>query len=116
MATPVTWSATPVTWDAGAVEWWEQSSGEDDTTAPLTPEQIRALIVADAVEIEFGAELLDENDVVIGDLSGDLAGGEIEHHSYADVHGTCRLRLTRELDWVNTRVRPYMRITGKFRD
>lgn len=78
----------------------------------LTAAQILALITADRLHVDFGAHLLDANDVVSEDISADLLGGEVEHNNYADVHGTCVLRLTRPLDWTNARVRPYQTLMG----
>lgn len=82
------------------------------TTEATTSEQIRALITASTLKTDFGAELLDANDVVVEDISADLAGGEIEHQNFADIHGTCTLQLSRTLDWETARVRPYQTLTG----
>ena len=78
---------------------------------PTTSEYL-ALISAAALEVGFGAELLDENDLIIGDLSADLLGGEVERNNYADVHGTCKIQLARALDWATARIRPYQVLTG----
>lgn len=71
-----------------------------------TPEEYR-LLTARNVTVGFGAELLDENDQVLEDLSADLAGGEVERSNYSTVHGTCTLELLRALDWTTARVRPW---------
>lgn len=77
-----------------------------------TAEQIFALITASNLQVAFGAELLDANDVLIEDISDDLMGGEVEHQNYADIHGTCRLLLSRALVWSTARVRPYQTLSG----
>ncbi len=82
-------------------------------TLALTPDQIVTLVTAANLRVDFGAELLDANDQVIEDISEDLAGGEVEHNNFADVHGTCSLQLSRELDWNTARVRPYQTLTAE---
>jgi hypothetical protein len=81
------------------------------TAAPreaLTSAQIISVLNADALEVDKGLELLDASDTVVSDLSADLLGGEVERHNYADVHGTVRLSVSRELAWTTDRVRPYL--------
>ncbi|ABS03194.1 hypothetical protein [Kineococcus radiotolerans] len=81
------------------------------TAAPrqdLTEDQVRAVLTADSLTVSAGCELLDSEDDVIADISGDLLGGSVKRECLADVHGACTLQLTRELAWGRDRVRPYM--------
>lgn len=59
-----------------------------------------------------GLEIVDINLDMLEDISGDLAGGRIERHSYADLHATAQLRISRQLDWGGDLVRPYLTISG----
>ena len=61
--------------------------------------------------IDTGLELLDQSLTVIDDLSEDLAGGSVGRNSYATLHGTAQLLLSRELDWARAIVRPYMTLS-----
>jgi hypothetical protein len=77
----------------------------------LTAEQVLGLVQdAPAMTIGWGAELLDQNLGLLDDISGDLAGGEVSRASYALLHGTARLVISRDLDWGSAIVRPYMTI------
>lgn len=83
------------------------------TTATTTAEYI-ALLSADALQVDYGAELLDSSGYVIDDFSDDLESGEIERDCLADgAQGTIRLAVARELDWSVVRVRPYVTITSE---
>lgn len=77
---------------------------------PTTTEQ-RALITARNVTVGYGADLLDENDNVIGDLSQDLVGGKVERGNRNTIHATCTITLLRALDWDTARVRLWQRLT-----
>lgn len=79
----------------------------------LTDAQVSALLQADAISIAAGLELLDANDAVVSDISDDLVDGEVEHHNVADVHGTCRVSISRALTWATDRVRPYLTLTDE---
>jgi hypothetical protein len=75
-------------------------------------EVVRLLQDTPAVEFDYGLELIDESGRVLEDISDDLeVGGSIAHANYADLHCTARLRLARELDWGQARVRPYMLVS-----
>lgn len=82
------------------------------TTEATTPEQIDALLHAEDLGRSFGSDLLDENDVLVEDISGELLGGYVERNNYATVHATCELEITRELTWQTARVRPRITLTG----
>lgn len=85
-------------------------------TAPprdaLTTAQVTALLTGPTVTVAAGCELLNTSNAVVLDISDDLVGGEIQRSNYADVHGSCRLQLTRELAWGKDRVRPYMTLSA----
>lgn len=86
------------------------------TAAPhrshLTGDQVRRIIEASHLEVDLGVELLDADDRFLADISGDVDDGVVEHGNYRTIHGTCRLTLTRRLDWGGQRVRPYMTLTA----
>ena len=78
----------------------------------LTPAQVAALLQdAPALGMSGGLELVDRTLTVIEDISGDLAGGNVERSSYATMHGSCRLKVSRPLDWGAGLVRPYVTLT-----
>lgn len=77
----------------------------------LTDEQVRTLLHADALLVAPGMELLAADLTVIGDLSGDLLDGTVEHNLLAPIHRTCNLTLSRDLAWGVDLVRPYTVLT-----
>lgn len=86
----------------------------------LTADQVRAIVGASVLEVEAGCDLLDTDNVYVGDISEHLVpgGSQVKRNSYATIHGTCKLGLSTELDWGKDRVRPWMRLTspsGSFR-
>ena len=77
--------------------------------AHLTAVQVQALIEqAPAVTLSAGLEIVDLGLNVLEDISGDLAGGNISRNSYAELHSSCDLQITRTLEWGSDIVRPYM--------
>lgn len=81
-----------------------------DPRGGLTQQQVVDLIEAtNAVTVSSGCELLDQALNVLDDISDDLAaGGSVSRNSYDTLHGKARLAITRELDWGQAIVRPYM--------
>jgi hypothetical protein len=72
------------------------------------------------VQYAAGLELLDEYNDFVSDISEWLvpSGSSVALGSYQTIHRTCRLTLSKELDWGKARVRPYMTLTsisGTFR-
>lgn len=87
-------------------------------TAPprdqLTAVQIVDLLQnANAPYFAGGLEIVDLNLDVIEDISDHLAGGSITRNSYADLHATASLQITRELDWGAGLVRPYLTVSDR---
>jgi len=78
----------------------------------LTDAQVRSLLTADSVAVSAGLELLDSSNAFVEDISDDLASGEVTRNNFADVHGACRLVISRELAWGRDRVRPYMTLSN----
>ena len=78
----------------------------------FTAAQIRSLITGDSLEVSAGLELLDSSNNFVEDISDDLDGGEISRSNFADIHGTCKLEIVRELAWGKDRVRPYMTLAN----
>lgn len=74
----------------------------------LTLEQVKYLLTAPAVEVDFGAEEVDASLNFAVDLTPDLVDGAVKRQMYARVHGTCDLELSRELAWGTALVRPFM--------
>lgn len=78
----------------------------------LTAAAVTALIQdAPAIVVGHGAELLDLSLNVLDDITADLAGGSVSRASYANLHGTASLSISRDLDWGRAIVRPYMTLT-----
>jgi hypothetical protein len=85
-------------------------------TAPprdaLTTAQVLAILNGDTLQVEAGLELLTTDLQVVADISSDLQGGKITRSMVADIHGTCRLTIDRELVWGVDLVRPYQILTA----
>lgn len=78
----------------------------------LTAAQVTALIEAENIEVTAGLELYDSDENFIEDISDDLLDGTIDRGNYRTIHGTCRLRISRELVWGSQRVKPYLTLTS----
>jgi len=67
----------------------------------FTVAQITALLQSPALQVDFGCELLDGNDLFLSDISADVvaAGSEVDRSNYATIHGTCKLDISRALQW-----------------
>jgi hypothetical protein len=75
----------------------------------VTAEQVVDLVQnAPALTVSGGLEIVDLALNVIEDISDSLAGGNVERNSYAVMHGTARLRITRTIDWGGDLLRPYI--------
>ena len=81
----------------------------DDLTAAQV---VQLLQDEESIKLTGGLEIIDINLTVIEDISDDLAGGNVERQSYADMHGTARLRISREIDWGGDLLRPYIIVSG----
>jgi hypothetical protein len=78
----------------------------------LTEDQVVALIQdSPALTVNGGLELVDLNMEVVEDISDDLLDGSITRESSATLHGTAALEISRDLDWANAIVRPYVTLT-----
>jgi len=78
----------------------------------LTSDDVVALIQdAPAISIAGGLEIVSIDLEVIEDISGDLAGGSVGRQSYANLHGTTQLSITRTIDWGGDLLRPYLTIS-----
>lgn len=65
------------------------------------------------LEIEPGLELLDEDQILIADISDDLVGGSVTHDNLKLVHGSATFQIERELAWHNQRLRPYVTVRNE---
>lgn len=75
----------------------------------LTADQVVGLIRdTPGLIIGRGLELVDMNLALIEDVCDDLLGGSVSRASYATLHGTASLSISRRLDWGSAIVRPYM--------
>lgn len=80
--------------------------------APVVPNLPPSdIIQSTSLEITPGLELLATDDTLIADISDDLLSGVVSRNNDADIHGTCRLRISRTLNWHNQRLRPYLTLT-----
>lgn len=77
----------------------------------MAAQDVIDLIGAPGVRISSGLELINRSLVWQEDLSDDLKGGSVSRNSYASLHGTCTLGLSRRLDWGAAIVRPYYQMT-----
>lgn len=68
------------------------------------------VIASSYLEIQPGLELLDNNNVLIEDISNDLESGTISHSFTDSIAGTATLRIERNIQWHNQRLRPYLTI------
>lgn len=73
-----------------------------------------ALLEAPHLVVDSGCELLDADDVMLGDISEHLvpAGSSVSRGIYRTVHGSCVLNLSVELQWGWQRVRPYILLSS----
>jgi hypothetical protein len=80
----------------------------------LTPAEQVALLEGHHVTYDAGCDLLDSDDVFVDDISADLvaAGSSVGREIYRTLHGTCRLNLSRELQWGSARLRPFTLVSG----
>lgn len=94
----------------------------------LTDDQVRTLIESSYRDASrFGAEVLDLQGNVVGDLTGiapgkrsrgivggggDLLGCVITHDATLPAPTNCKIQTTRALDWPNVRIRPWQEISG----
>lgn len=74
----------------------------------LTEDEVTSILTSDRIEVSAGLELVDGSNVFIEDITDDLVAGEVNRDNYAEVHGGCALKLTRQLAWGRARVKPYM--------
>lgn len=77
---------------------------------PVTEEQKRILL-APAITVTSGLELLNADRAVVEDLTDVLVGGEVDRAMGRTPHGACTLDLERELRWGIDLVRPYMTVS-----
>ena len=82
----------------------------------LTAAELVALVEADSLTVDAGLELLDADDNLIEDITSDFLadGSTIERGIYRTVHGTARLRVSRELVWGSQRLRPYLLLSSTY--
>lgn len=79
----------------------------------LDPAQAQLIVSDDAVEVDASLFLLDDSNAVVEDLTADLAGGQVKRGCNDTIHGTCSLKISRELDWGRARVQPFMTLTSR---
>jgi hypothetical protein len=83
----------------------------DPPRSDLTLEQVVALIQdTPSLSIRSGLEIITQDLGFVEDITDDFIsnGSSVERSSFADLHGSCVLKLSRALDWGNTLVRPYV--------
>jgi hypothetical protein len=79
----------------------------------LTDDDVIGLIRdTSAVVVSGGCELLTGMDLLVAeDITGDLETGSVTRASYASLHGSATLTVTRELPWGNALLRPYLTLS-----
>lgn len=79
----------------------------------LTPAQVIDVVQnSPAVSWSAGLQLVDLGLNVLDDVSDDLVGGRIERNSYAELHASVQLQVSRVLDWGAGLIRPYATATA----
>jgi len=84
----------------------------------LTPAQQVALVEGRQVFYDAGCDVLDSDDVFITSLNDEessdfiAAGSSVDRGIYRTLHGSARLRISRELLWGSQRLRPYHLISA----
>lgn len=84
-------------------------SGLDTAT---TPAQLRALIEASDLAIDWTMALYDSADAYVADITADVAAGTITRNLYRTIHGTAKFRLSRQLLWGSQRLAPSVTLTS----
>ncbi len=74
--------------------------------------QILALLRSVALQVQYGLDLLDQNNNWLEDISGDLLSFDLERDCTATIHGTGTFVVTRQLQGGWQRVRPYCLLSG----
>jgi hypothetical protein len=79
----------------------------------LTADEVVSLIRdTAAVTISGGCELLTGMDLLVAeDITDDLESGSVTRASYASLHGSATLKLTRELPFGSSLLRPYLTLS-----
>lgn len=78
--------------------------------------ELYTLLQAPDLEVEFGADLLDADETELIDISDDLESFEVTRNIFRSVHGTCRFKVARQLQWQRQRVRPWITISSASED
>lgn len=75
----------------------------------LSVDQVVGLLqISPTITITPGLELIDTDLNAVEDISADLHGGSVSRSSFANMHGSAQLNLSRALDWSSDMVRPYL--------
>lgn len=73
-------------------------------------DQERKVLTARQIDVDFGLELLDDDDRLLDEIGDDLIGGTVDRELYRAVHGSCDLSLL--ADYSGRRVRPWQSVTA----
>ena len=76
----------------------------------LTAAELVGLLESEHLIVDAGLELLDSDNVLIEDITDDFVadGSSVQRGMYRTVHGTARLRVSRDIQWGSQRLRPYL--------
>lgn len=74
----------------------------------LSAQRVTDLLHTPHLTVSAGLDLLDVDLTWVADISDDLVSGSVARNLNATIHGTCSLRITRELRWGVDLVRPFM--------
>jgi hypothetical protein len=79
----------------------------------LSAAQVESILRSADLGTSYGCELLTDDLQVVEDMSADFQGGTVSRVVDADIHGSCQVKVSRELVWGVDLIRPYMRVTDK---
>ena len=77
-----------------------------------TPAQLRALVEAGDLEIDWSMALYDSADAYVADITADVEAATITRNLYRTIHGTAKFRLSRQLLWGSHRLAPSVTLTS----
>lgn len=77
-----------------------------------TPAQMRTLIEASDLAIDWSMALYDSSEAYVADITADMTEGTITRNLYRTLHGTATFRLSRQLLWGSQRLGPSITLTS----
>ena len=97
----------------GVYGWGGINPPASDLDTATTPAQLRALVEAGDLEIDWTMALYDSDDAYVTDITADVSEGTITRNLYRTIHGTAKFRLSRQLLWGSHRLAPSVTLTSE---